>query len=53
MCRPDEIMYSLDYPSEDPKVGTDFLEEFEKSGRVSPEQLEMMCSGNARKLLRL
>jgi predicted TIM-barrel fold metal-dependent hydrolase len=53
MCIPDKIMYSLDYPFEDPKEGAEFMEQLEKSGLVSPEQFEMICSGNAKKLLRL
>ena len=43
----------LDYPFEDPKEGLEFMEELEKSGLVSKEQFEMICSGNAKKLLRL
>ena len=43
----------LDYPFEDPKEGLEFMVELEKSGLVSKEQFEMICSGNAKKLLRL
>ena len=43
----------LDYPFEDPKEGLEFMEELEKSGLVSAEQFEMICSGNAKKLLRI
>ena len=53
MCNPDKIMYILDYPFEDLKEGAEFMEQLEKSGPVSPEQFEMIYSGNAKKLLRL
>lgn len=46
-------LIGLDYPFEDPKEGLEFMEELEKSGLVSKEQFEMICSGNAKKLLRL
>ena len=53
MCNPDKIMYSLDYPFEDPEEGVEFMERVRISGLVSPEEFEMICSGNAKKLLRL
>ncbi len=53
MCNPDKIMFSLDYPFEDPKDRVAFIEQLEKSGLVLPEQSEMICSSNAKKLLRL
>ncbi|KIW62491.1 hypothetical protein PV04_10664 [Phialophora macrospora] len=53
MCKPDRVMYSLDYPYEDTKEGLEFMVELESSGLVTKEQFEMICSGNARKLLRL
>ncbi|KAJ2978091.1 hypothetical protein NQ176_g4009 [Zarea fungicola] len=53
VCSEDRILYSLDYPFEDPKEGADFMVEVERSGLVSPEQFEMICSGNAKKLLRI
>ena len=43
----------LDYPFEDPQEGLEFMEAFEKVGLVSPEQFEMICSGNAKNLLRI
>lgn len=51
ICSPDRIMYGLDYPFENPAEGVAFMEQLENSGLVSPKQFEMICSGNAKKLL--
>ena len=48
-----ETLPGLDYPFEDPKEGLKFMESLETSGLVSKEQFEMICSGNAKKLLRI
>ena len=48
-----ETLPGLDYPFEDPKEGLEFMESLEKSGLVSNEQFEMICSGNAKKLLHI
>jgi predicted TIM-barrel fold metal-dependent hydrolase len=50
-CKPDRILYSVDYPFVDTKWGLDFMNELEKSGMVSQEVLEMIAYKNAEKLL--
>ncbi|KAJ5300035.1 hypothetical protein N7476_011592 [Penicillium atrosanguineum] len=53
MCKSDRILYSLDYPFEDPEEGFQFMKSFQESGMVSQEQFEKICHGNAERLLRL
>ena len=47
----DKIMYSIDYPFVPNENGLAFVKELEQSGLVSNEELEMICRGNAEKLL--
>lgn len=51
--RMDRIMYSVDYPLEDNRDGKRFLEEVEKSGWLTDEELEMFAYRNAEKLLKV
>ena len=53
MVKPDRIMYSLDYPFEDPVEGMEFMEELQKSRMVSDEEFEMITWKNAKNLLKL
>ena len=47
------LTLGLDYPYEDPEEGLRFMEELGRSGIVSEEHFEMICHGNAERLLRL
>lgn len=47
----DRILYSVDYPFSTNETGLAFVEELEKSGMVSKEELDAICYGNAEKLL--
>lgn len=49
----DKIMYSVDYPFSGNEKGLKFVEEMQKSDMVSDEDLELICHGNAEKLLRV
>jgi len=53
MCSIDHILYSVDYPFSSNDKGLKFVEVVEKSGLLSKEDLEKVCSGNAKKLLRI
>lgn len=50
-CKPDRILYSVDYPFAQHKWGLDFMEELKASGMVDPKQLEDIAYKNAEKLL--
>jgi predicted TIM-barrel fold metal-dependent hydrolase len=50
-CKPDRILYSVDYPFAQNQWGLDFMHELEKSGMVSREMLENIAYKNAEKLL--
>lgn len=43
----------IDYPFKTNEEGLAFMKKVEKSGLVTKEQFEMICSGNAKKLLGL
>ena len=45
--------YSIDYPFSTTEMGLAFVEEIERSGVLSKDQLEAFCHGNAEKLLKL
>lgn len=47
----ERILYSVDYPFSPNERGLKFVEELEKSGMVSKEELDAICYGNAEKLL--
>jgi predicted TIM-barrel fold metal-dependent hydrolase len=47
----DKIMYSVDYPFVPNENGLAFVEELEQSGLVNQEELELICHGNAERLL--
>jgi predicted TIM-barrel fold metal-dependent hydrolase len=49
----DHVMFSTDYPFSSTETGLQFVEEIEKSGLLTEEQLEGFCHGNAEKLLKL
>lgn len=53
MCKIDRILYSVDYPFSTNEKGLKFIEEVEKSGMVSEDDLALICSGNAKKLLKV
>lgn len=50
-CKPDRILYSVDYPFAQNKWGLAFMEELKASGMVSQEMLENIAYKNAEKLL--
>ncbi|KAK6000907.1 hypothetical protein QM012_002990 [Aureobasidium pullulans] len=50
-CAKDRILYSVDYPFSGNDKGLRFIEEVQKSGMVSDEELELICYKNAEKLL--
>ncbi len=45
----DSVMFSVDYPYEDPQIASDFIE----SAPISEEVRAKVCHGNAERLLRL
>ena len=47
----EKIMYSVDYPFVSNEQGLKFVEELQGSGLASERELEMICHGNAEKLL--
>ena len=47
----DKIMYSVDYPFVPNENGLAFVKELEQSGLVTEAELQMICHGNAEKLL--
>ena len=49
----DKIMFSVDYPFSTTEMGMQFVEEIQRAGILSQEQLEAFCHGNAEKLLKL
>lgn len=53
MSEADHVMLSVDYPFSTCETGLQFVEEIEKSGLMSKEQLEGFCHGNAEKLLKI
>lgn len=52
-CRPDHILYSVDYPFTKNEWGLQFLKELRDSGLVTDDVLEDICYRNAQKLLKL
>ena len=46
-------MFSVDYPFSTTETGAQFVEEIQRAGILSQEQLEAFCHGNAEKLLKL
>ena len=53
MCKPDRILYSVDWPFADNEMGLEFLRELEKDGMASEELLEMIAYKNAENLLKI
>jgi predicted TIM-barrel fold metal-dependent hydrolase len=47
----DHILYSVDYPFEKNENGLKWIEELEKSGLVTKEQLDAIAYKNSEKLL--
>lgn len=50
---PDRIMYSVDYPFSTTETGLQFVEEIEKAGILSKDELEAFAYKNAEKLLKI
>lgn len=46
-------MFSVDYPFSTTETGRQFVEEIERSGLLTSEELEAFCHGNAEKLLKV
>lgn len=53
MCKPDRILYSVDWPFAENEMGLGFLKELEKDGMITKDQLEMIAYKNAEMLLRI
>jgi len=49
----DKILYSVDYPFASNEKGLAFVKEMQESDLVNDEQLELICHGNAEKLLKV
>lgn len=49
----DRVMFSIDYPFSTTETGLQFIEEIERSGILSKDELEAFCHGNAERLLRI
>ncbi len=49
----ENIMYSVDYPFASNEKGLAFVKQLEQSDLLTAEQLEMICHGNAERLLKL
>lgn len=47
----DKIMYSVDYPFSENTKGIPFVEAMETSGLLKEGELDLICYGNAEKLL--
>lgn len=52
-CRPDRILYSVDYPFTKNEWGLQFLKDLQADGLVTPEVLEGIAYKNAQKLLKI
>lgn len=52
-CKPDRILFSVDYPFSRNEWGASFLKEFKESGMVSDQALEDIAYRNAEKLLKM
>jgi predicted TIM-barrel fold metal-dependent hydrolase len=48
----DKVLYSVDYPFSMPERGLQFVEEVEKAGILTAEELEGFCYRNAERLLK-
>ncbi|EXJ67749.1 uncharacterized protein A1O5_09095 [Cladophialophora psammophila CBS 110553] len=49
----DHVLYSVDYPFATNEAGLAFMQDLERSGLVTAQQLEMIAHGNAETLLRV
>lgn len=49
----DHVLFSIDYPFSDNKLGKQFLEDIEEEGLLGGDELEAFVRGNAAKLLRV
>lgn len=49
----DKVLFSVDYPFEKNGDGRQFIEDVQKSGLLSPAEVEMVAYRNAEKLLRI
>ena len=47
------VMFSVDYPFSSTETGLQFIEEIEKAGIFSEDELAAFCHGNAEKLLKI
>jgi predicted TIM-barrel fold metal-dependent hydrolase len=48
---PDHVLFSVDYPFSDNETGKKFVEEIEKQGLLTGDDLKAFVHGNAAKLL--
>jgi predicted TIM-barrel fold metal-dependent hydrolase len=53
MCKPDKILYSVDWPFAENEMGLEFMKQLEKDGMVKKEQLEQIAYKNAEELLKI
>ncbi|KAH7194679.1 hypothetical protein DER44DRAFT_793641 [Fusarium oxysporum] len=47
----ERVMFSVDYPFSDKKLGTEYLETIRRGGILDADEVEAFSSGNARRLL--
>ena len=50
---PEHVMFSVDYPFSSTEMGLEFVEEIERSGIFTEQQLNDFCYANAEKLLKV
>ena len=53
MCKPDRILYSVDWPFAENEMGLKFMEQLSKDGMVNEEELERIAYKNAEMLLKI
>lgn len=53
MCKPDRILYSVDWPFAENELGLEFMKQLEADSMVTKEQLKMIAYKNAEKLLKI
>jgi predicted TIM-barrel fold metal-dependent hydrolase len=47
----ERVMFSVDYPFSDNKLGREYLETIRREGIIDDDEVEAFSSGNARRLL--
>lgn len=53
MCKPERILYSVDWPFAENEMGLAFMKELVKDGMVTEEQVAMIAYKNAEILLKI